>query len=385
MRHLLLIVGPCTGKVLPKYDKTRVNLMTLKSKLAASVAVLGLGSTMAVAEGLERVNIDPSFLFESGSYAEFGYGSVNPSIPSGGAVVRDNVAGSFTVTNFAAKTSLGDRIDVGLWSTSNGNGASIDWAPTNIKAELKIGTMAAMVRYRFNDNMSIIGGLKRVSLDDGGYLRLPLGVNDSTFNMSSASATSGIFGVSYEDPSIAMRLAMWTEAKASLDIGTSYTIGAGGATQSGTTSASIGDATTISFQTGIMTNTLLFGNVRVSSWKNNQVYVPTSSSTSQQVSSFGDGSSYTLGVGRKFSDKLSASVSYFSDPASDCDSVSSLGPVCENTSINLGAKYSLSEAADLSLGTTWTQYGDATVSGLGGTTTTKSTKTSYGFKLSYKF
>ncbi|NCW15322.1 MAG: hypothetical protein EBW38_08760, partial [Rhodobacteraceae bacterium] len=60
-------------------------------------------------------------------------------------------------------------------------------------------------------------------------------------------------------------------------------------------------------------------------------------------------------------------------------------PVCENTSINLGAKYSLSEAADLSLGTTWTQYGDATVSGLGGTTTTKSTKTSYGFKLSYKF
>jgi len=142
--------------------------MTLRNKLAASVAALGMGSTMAVAEGLERVNIDPSFLFESGNYAEFSYGSVTPSIPSGGAVVRDNVAGSFTATNFAAKTSLGNRIDVGLWSTSNGNGASIDWGATNIKAEITLPTLAAMVRYRFNDNMSVIGGIKRVSFNDGG-------------------------------------------------------------------------------------------------------------------------------------------------------------------------------------------------------------------------
>ena len=366
---------------------TRVNLMKLRNKLAASVAALGMGSTMAVAEGLERVNIDPSFLFESGNYAEFSYGSVTPSIPSGGAVVRDNVAGSFTATNFAAKTSLGNRIDVGLWSTSNGNGASIDWGATNIKAEITLPTLAAMVRYRFNDNMSVIGGIKRVSFNDGGYLRLPVtGVTgDGIWNISSGSSSAGIFGVAYEDPSIALRLALWTEGKASLDLDTSYTQGETvGTTRSGTTSASTGDATSLSFQTGIAANTLLFGSVRVSSWKNNQVTVP-STAGAITVSSFGDGSSYTLGVGRKFSDKLSGSVSYFSDPASDCDTVSALGPVCENTSINLGAKYSLSESADLSLGTTWTQYGDATVSGLGGTTTTKSTKTSYGFKLSYKF
>ena len=106
--------------------------------MAAIVAALGLGSTMAVA-GLERVNLDPSFIFESGNYAEFSYGSVNPSIPSGGAIVRDNVAGSFTVTNFAAKTSLGDSLDLGIWSTSNGNGASIDWGTTPsgvVQAEL---------------------------------------------------------------------------------------------------------------------------------------------------------------------------------------------------------------------------------------------------------
>ena len=95
--------------------------MTLRNKLAASVAVLGVGSTMAIAEGLERVNLDPSFMFESGTYAEFSYGSVNPSIPTEGAAIRENVAGSFTVNNFAVKTSLGDSLDLGIWSTSNGN------------------------------------------------------------------------------------------------------------------------------------------------------------------------------------------------------------------------------------------------------------------------
>jgi len=249
--------------------------------------------------------------------------------------------------------------------------------------------LAAMVRYRFNDNMSVIGGLKRVSLNDGATLRRPIaGVTaDGSWTMSSASTTGGVLGVSYEDPSIALRVTLLTEAKSSLSIDTAWThtdAGVGTRTGTGKTEASAGDATTLSFQTGIAPNTLLFGNVRVSSWKNNQISVPRAGGSSE-VSTFEDGTSYTLGLGRKFSDKLSGSVSYFSDPASDCDAVSALSPVCENTSINLGAKYSLSESADLSLGTTWTQYGDATVANMGGTTTTKSTKTSYGFKLSYKF
>ena len=75
------------------------------------------------------MNLDPSFIFESGNYAEFSYGSVNPSIPSGGAIVHGNVAGSFTVTNFAAKTSLGDSLDLGIWSTVMVTGVD-DWGTT---------------------------------------------------------------------------------------------------------------------------------------------------------------------------------------------------------------------------------------------------------------
>jgi long-chain fatty acid transport protein len=349
-----------------------------------------LGSTMAIAEGLERVNLDPSFMFEPGTYAEFSYGSVNPSIPTGGAAVRDNVAGSFTVNNFAAKTSLGDSLDLGIWSTSNGNGASIDWGTTPngvVKAELTIPTMAALVRYRINDNISIIGGLKRSTVDDGGLLKLPITAVTAggTWNISSASTTAAVYGVAYEMPEIAMRVSVVAEASSSLDIDTSYTIAETGATvHTGVSKASIGDATTLSFQSGIAADTLLFGSVRVSSWKNNQVSVPHPTLGPKDISSFGDGSSYTVGLGRKFSDKLSGSVSYFSDPASDCKPTSALSPICENTSINLGAKYSLSDSATLSLGTTWTQYGDASAFG-GAATTTKSTKTSYGFKLSYKF
>ena len=123
----------------------------------------------------------------------------------------------------------------------------------------------------------------------------------------------------------------------------------------------------------------------MSNWKDDQVKIPLSGTTNRAtITTFEDGQSYTIGIGRKFSDTLSGSLSVYFDPADDCSSVSPLDPVCENRSINLGAKYSLSERATLSVGSTWTQYGDATV-GAPATSTTSSSKTSYGFKLGYKF
>ena len=143
--------------------------MSSKKQLVLPLVATALLPTMVWAAGLERVNIDPSFMYEPGNYAEYSYGSVNPSVPTDAIALvgsLDNVAGSFTVSNFAVKTAIGDKIDIGLWNTSNGNGVSIDWAPIGVKAELTMPTLAAMVRYRLTDGVSIIGGLKRVSIDD---------------------------------------------------------------------------------------------------------------------------------------------------------------------------------------------------------------------------
>ncbi len=377
-------------------------------RIVMPLVVASIMPSSILAEGLERVDIDPSFLFEPGNHVEYSWGQVNPSIPATlGGVNIENVAQSFTVNNAAAKTSIGDKIDIGFWYTNNGNGVAIDWGDTPIGAQLEMPTLAGMVRYRLTDSMSIIGGLKRVTINDGGTFETLMdldgtagngvGGSDSevlyTATASTATGTTRVYGIVTEIPEIALRMTLLMEGDIALNVDTNFNqtdiTGANSvAGAAGTTRAGIGDATTISFQTGIAADTLLFGSLKMSKWQNDQIYVPISIggnviTSPTAVTDFEDGQSYTIGVGRKFTDNFSGSVSYFRDPASDCDSVSPLSPKCETQSINLGAKYSVSDNMAINFGATWTQYGDATVSN--GATTSDSNKTNYGFKLSYKF
>jgi len=371
--------------------------MTLKSKLAASVAVLGLGATMAVAEGLERVNLDTSFMYESGTFAEFSYGAVNPSIPatkSDGTKVS-SVADRFTVNNFAAKTQIGENIDIGLWRTNNSSGVGIDWTSDpsyKVKADLTVSALVGLVKYKLSDNFSVLAGLKNVRIDSGASLKLPFNsVAYGDYSLGTATTTVGVYGVAYERPEIALRVEVMSEAEGDMTASTNYNTlliandSVAAAPASGNGTIGLGDAMTLKFQTGIAPNTLLFGSVRSSKWKNNQVVIPTSAGPST-VSTFGDGNSYTVGLGRKFSDTLSGTVSYFSDPSSgSCVGVSALAPTCENQAISLGAKIAMADNMDLSLGTTWSRRGKATVSLTGAPVTDKSVVTSLGAKLSYKF
>ena len=389
---------------------TRVNLMKLRNKLAASVVVLGLGSTMAVAEGLERVNLDTSFLYEIGTFAEVSMGNVNPSIPATwtgktetgkAAGSSDNVAKSFSVSNFAAKTQIGDGVDIGVWSTNNAAGVALDWGSVvDVKADLTVSALAGLLRYSISENFSIIGGLKRYSSDSGASVTTAIhptktGIVTSTYTIGSGSTTVGVYGVAYERPDIAMRLEILSEGAGTLKVDADYSnIYSNGATPpvltptTGTGKAKIGlgDAVTVKFQTGIAPGTLLFGSLRHSKWADNQVVVPTKSSGLQTLSTFGDGQSYTIGLGRKFSDTLSGSISTFYDPASDCNNSSALSPTCENRSISLGAKVAIAENMNLSIGTTWSRRGTAKATTMAGTaTTSKSVVSSIGAKLSYSF
>ena len=196
--------------------------------MAASVAVLALGSTMAVAEGLERANLDTSFMYENGTHAEFSYGSVNPSIPADwtGGGSSENLASSFAVSNFAAKSSLGDKLDIGLWRTNNSNGVAIDWGPTfPIAADLTMSALVGLVRYSVSDNFSVMAGIKRLQSDAGASVSVPLGrtpadaaeaaakgmnadesLGAASYTIPSGSATTSVYGIAYERPEIAMRL-----------------------------------------------------------------------------------------------------------------------------------------------------------------------------------
>ena len=390
--------------------------MVFDKNLAAGLATglaVGLGATITLAEGLERANLDVGFMFNDGTVAEFGTGRVTPSLPATAAGLgldSDSVAKSFTVSTFSTKMDIGDKISAGIWYTNNGNGVSLDYGTLTtplldsgtIAAELNMPSLAALVTYNLSDNVSIIGGFKRVTVPGGASVTTfndtdndnTLGPNTSgafpggdedlpdqsqTWTLSDTSAAGAVYGLSYARSDIALRVTMLVEEAIDLSIDTT---GTGVIAANGTSTASIGDAVSFAFQTGIAENTLLYGNYRISKWKDNQVSVPTAVGL-QQLSDFDDGDSWSLGVARRINDSLAVSVSYFSDPG-DGNDASELSPTGGNRAITAGAKVGVMDNADLTLGATWSQRGDATTASLGAELN-KSIVTTLGAKLSYKF
>jgi len=402
--------------------------MVFDKNLAAGLATglaVGLGATITLAEGLERANLDVGFMFNDGTVAEFGTGRVTPSLPATAAGLgldSDSVAKSFTVSTFSTKMDIGDGISAGIWYTNNGNGVSLDYGTLTagtvpvgggsgtIAAELNMPSLAALVTYDLSDNFSLIGGFKRVTVPGGASVKtfndtnndnalvggapavdleptLDTGIGGaedlpdatSTWTLSDTSAAGAVYGLSYARSDIALRVTMLVESAIDLSIDTT---GAGGVAASGTSTASVGDAVSFAFQTGIAENTLLYGNYRISKWKDNQVSVPTVVGLAQ-LSDFDDGDSWSLGVARRINDSLAVSVSYFSDPG-DGNDASELSPTGGNRAITAGAKVGVMDNADLTLGATWSQRGDATTANLGAALN-KSIVTTLGAKLSYKF
>ena len=339
-------------------------------------ALLCSGPFLANAEGLERINVDPSFLFTEGSSAEIGFATVNPSLPAvkgtGSAFTFQSgldVGRSFSALTGSVKTEMGDNFDLGLFYTNQGNGVGLDYGTITgaegnitIKADLEMPTLAAIGKYQINDAMSVFIGAKQTTVNAGATLKLGSDSNNnvnpdvtSHWELSKKTGIGAIYGAAYEMPEIALRVVLTVEDDIDLKIPATAK---GGLAATGTATASIGDAMSLNFQTGIAEDTLLFGNIRRSNWKDNQVKVPFLVVGLQQISSFSDGDSYSLGLGRKISDDLSVSISGFYDGSSG-GAISELAPTGATRTLSLGGKYAISDNADLSFGGSYSQRGDA--------------------------
>jgi long-subunit fatty acid transport protein len=368
------------------------------------VTLLTSSPFLANAEGLERVNIDPSFMFTEGSTAEIGFGNVSPSLPAvkgtGSAFTFQSgldVATSFSVLTGSVKTELGDNFDLGLFYTSQGNGVGIDYgtigseADVTIKADLEIPTLAMIGKYQINEAMSVFVGAKQSTVKKGATLKLGSDTSaisgngnvlpdvTSHWELAKKSGIGAIYGAAYEMPEIALRVVLTIEDDIDLAVPATSK---GGLASTGTATASIGDAMSLNFQTGIAEDTLLFGNIRRSSWADNQVKVPTPAGLAQ-VSSFSDGDSYSLGIGRKISDDLSVSISGFYDGSSG-GAVSELAPTGATRTLSVGGKYAIADNADLSLGGSYSKRGDV-LTGTYKASLTDSEVISLGAKLAFSF
>ena len=210
--------------------------------ILSSAFVLAALPFLVNAEGLERFNIDPGFLFGKGNTANLSFASVNPSIgaSSGSALINlENgleVAPSFSALNLSVKTSVNEKIDLGLFYSNSGNGVLIDWgtisglatsANVTIGADLKMPTLAAFGKYKINDNISVFGGLKRTTVNDGAFAKVARDLDGnatldetSTWTLSETSEMGMVYGAAYEMPDIALRVSLMIEDDIDLEIAT---------------------------------------------------------------------------------------------------------------------------------------------------------------------
>ena len=377
-------------------------------KINTVVAVLLATTSMATAGGMDRATTGTSTLFEKGSYAELSYASTAPSIGPNANLLLGlaggmNVTQSFTTTQFSFKTDLNDKLSVAISSNNNPFGVDVDFDDfatgggayagiTSLRANLGSTAVTSMARYKITDRVSAIAALKYQTVSGTADVSVPLSAAsgaavDGDVSLTRASDTNFIVGASYEIPEIALRVVGTYESEATFDPSViAETIGA----NTGPGQIKTPEVLMLEFQSGVAANTLVFGSIRHAKWEDAQVKM-SAAYDNAQLSDFDNSTTYTLGVGRKFSDSFSASLSASVDTG-DGDDASLLAPTGGSTAISLGGKYTLNNGMAISGGVSHRVYNSATWYGsdseLGGgddVTFGDNSVTTLGMKLSVSF
>ncbi len=318
-------------------------------------AVLTLTTAAVHAGGLDRSGQSISSIFETGRYAELSFGMVNPSVegvfthPLAGAMASGNVAPSYTQLGFAFKMDLNDKLSAGLIADQP-YGAVVDYDTPGYplyttNAEVKTQSLTLIGRYKLNDAFSVHAGVRSVTAS-GHYD--PVGPYASTY--SAGTDTGYLVGVAFEKPEIAMRVALTyaSETHFALD-GTV-----------GDLTATMPASVNLDVQSGIAANTLLFGQIRWADWTSATVDDTLAGNLVDYTS---DTVSYSLGLGRKFSDSLSGAVTLGYE-VGDGKLASNLAPTDGNFNIGVGGTYTRGNMK-LSGGARFVKLNDATTEILG--------------------
>jgi long-subunit fatty acid transport protein len=336
-----------------------------------AVALLLSSTSMASALGLDRSGQDITSIFETGNYAELSFGFASPTLEGTDLLGNEieDVGEDFTVLSGSLTYAVTPQFSLGL-IVDQPYGADISYGGSPA-ATLLGGTAAnldstgftLLGRYRINDSFSVHGGLRHVRSDAevtlSGLAYGPL--NGYNVELSGGQGTGYVLGAAYERPDIALRLALTYQSEIELEFDTVESGPALPGPVASSTTIVAPESWNLDFQTGIAADTLLFGQVRYAAY-GDTILSPTFFGTATgggSITDLDDGFSYTLGVGRRLSDRLSGSLAVTYEPEQDDDLVSPLAPVNGQVSVQLGTQYALTERLTLSGGLRYTWLGDA--------------------------
>lgn len=234
-------------------------------------------------------------------------------------------------------------------------------------------------QYNIDENISVYAGPRIISAE--GFYNAPAALGGYSSVYSKGSDTGYVVGAAYEIPEIALRAAITYSSATEVFLdGT----GAGGI---GDATANMPQSVNLDFQTGIAANTLAFASVRWADWSEAEVVDAAAGS----LTDFGnvDSYSYSVGIGRKFSDNFSGLVSVGYEESSGVEG-GQLSATDGYTSLSIGGAYTFENGMELSGGFRKVWLGDALTeavasAGFPGTSFTDNTATAIGLKLAYNY
>lgn len=346
----------------------------MRNLFGAATAIL-LGSTaLGYAGGIERSAFNPGILFETGNYVELSYGSVSPSVSGNfaGLVDSGNMAKGYNLIAGAMKMQLNDDFALGL-IVDQPIGASVAYASgtgypfAGSSAEVTATQVTALGLYRLSPNASVYGGLRAESAS--GEAVVTIGSPPfPTYELEKVTNTAYgyVVGAAYEKPEIALRVALSYISAIDHDFsGSDSYSGLAGPVNFTTT---VPQALKLDFQTGFAADTLVFGSIQWREWSEFQIVSrdPNGIDARTELTSDNkDTVTYSLGLGRKFTETLSGAVSVGYEPATG-GQAGNLSPTDGYTSLTLAGIYKAASGAKITLGATYGMLGDATTSSIGG-------------------
>lgn len=368
-----LIDGPAIGPLACPENNNNYTLgMRNMGRVLVTASALAIGASTAWAGGIERSAQSVAILFEKGNYAEFSIGRVSPDVSGvqqvnaapfslAGASSGD-MAGDYNTYSLGVKLQVNDRIDVALVldepvgadvAYAMGSSATgMNYLYGGSTADLNSLGTTALVRFKLPNNFSLIGGLRQISTSGNVAL-----FNGYRMRADEATDYGYVLGVAWEKPEIAARVALTYNSSVTHDFK---------AVENGIPTSfetEIPQSVNLEAQTGVAADTLVFGSIRWVDWSAFEIAPPLYMNPAVNplgdplVSYEDDTFTYTLGVGRKFSDTWSGAA-FVSHETGKGGYSGNLGPTDGSTALGLAATYTM-DRVKITGGIRYVLIGDA--------------------------
>lgn len=329
-----------------------------------TAAALCAATGAAHAGGIDRSGQSIAALFEQGNYAEFSLGSVSPSV-SGSVlgVGSGNMADPYWQVGAAYKQQINDNLSYAVifdqpFGANVQYSAGVPYPLATSNATLETAALTGLLRYRMDNGFGIHGGLRLQRLEARARFPIVAGYNATA---DSDYGVGYVAGASYERPDIALRVALTYNSKIKTSHTTLETLTAPVTALVTKTEVETPQSVNLDFQTGIAKDTLIFGGIRWVNWSDFTIdpLIYRGATGNAFLSYADDTYTYTMGVGRRFTDTWSGSVSLTYEDGDSVTPVSNLGPTSGKFGVTVGARYK-NENFSVSTGINYTWIGDAT-------------------------